>query len=407
MPHIKKWNLSNLLYHEISTFDYGFSYEDDAGNTVVIYDSATFLNKIVYKYTSWSLTVPIFWDTEANDWVVMAPDINSAITILHTVYDAWRDDKGPGYIKLYEALRSKYNPIYNVDVVTGTVSENDHTGTDTYTKRGNDTMRASGSDINAAGGSDVTRDSGRDVDTLSGTDVNRLSGSDVTAESGSDTLRRTGTESTAHTGTDTTTLGGSDTTTIAGKEKLAKTGKEGVKNQVWTFDDAVDPHNASATITEYPPLADADARADIKEYENRSDSTQYGKSETTTHNTNDTVTNNLTDTTTYGKNDTTTYGKTESYQHGRVDTVDYGKATTLQHGKTDTTTYGRQDQTTYNTTDTDIKNLKDKGLMLEIKQGNQGTTMTQQMLQAQVDLTMRDNIIDMMIADFVHSNCII
>lgn len=404
----KKWNLTNILYNETSTFDYGMSYENDDGDTIQIYDSDLFAHKIAYKYTSWCLTSPCFWDTENKEWIDICNTMSDAISLLHSVYDAWREDRLPGYAKLYEALRSKYNPIYNVDVVTGHVEETTNTGTDTLTKRGTDTTKLSGTDTTAASGNDVTRAGGRDVDTKSGTDTTRLSGTDTTRLSGTDSERHTGTVTEGHTGTISTAKNVTkDDISYKGSELDKKAGKETTTDKVWTFDDAAEPHNANASVTEYPPIGSSDARADIHEYSSRVDEHRYNDVITETLNNTDTTTNNTTDATTYGKQDATTYGKTETYQHGAVDTVDYGKTETLQHGKTDTTTYGKQDQTTHNTTDTSTKDLLNRHIELEIKQGNQGTTMTQQMLQAQIDLTARDSIIDMMIADFVHTNCII
>ena len=94
-------------------------------------------------------------------------------------------------------------------------------------------------------------------------------------------------------------------------------------------------------------------------------------------------------------------------QYGKVDTMQYGKVDTLQHGKIDTTQYGKQDQMTYNTTNTDTKDLQDKHIEMQVKQGNFGITSSQQLIQEQFDVTAKDNLIDLIIADFVHSTCIL
>ena len=406
MPRMK-WNLPSLLYNETSEFNYGLSYTDANGDDVEIYSTQDFLDKVVYKYTSWCMSAPHFFDPVSGEMVYLAETIDQALGVFHATYDLWKKDRTPGFAKLYEAMRKDYNPIWNVDGVTGVITEDNHTGTDTLTKRGTDTGRTSGSDSTAASGNDVTRFSGQDVDTLSGTDVTRNAGSDVLAETGTDTTRKTGTITDGHTGTITKAKDGDDTLTIEGKEKHAKAGKEATTEGVWTYDDDTAPKNSKVSTTEYPPLSDSNARADIIEFEDRTDTTEYNSSETQTNNNTDTTTNNLTDAVTYGKTDTTTYGKTESLQHGKVDTFAYGKNETLQHGKVDTTTYGKQDQMTYNTTDTDTKNLKDQHIEMQIRQGNIGVVSTQKMLNEEIDLRSRDALIDYFIADFIHTNCII
>lgn len=438
----KKWQLCNLLYNDNQSpqFDYSVKYTNSAGNTVTLYTTQNFLDKVLYKYTSWSITSPGFFDTETGDFINLAADIDQAINVFHAIYAAWRTDRLPGFAKLYEAMRADYNPLWNVDGVTGTIIEEQHTGTDTNRLTGTDTTNTSGSDRTASSGSDVNTLSGRDVDTLSGSDIDRLSGSDATAQSGTEstnrsgtvTDRHTGTETNAHTGTitdgHTGTIGnvksGTDTTTYSGREISHKTGNEITGEEVATFDSGTTLHPTRKTTTHYPEMQDADARADILEYDHRTDGKIYSETDTQTLNNTDTRTNNNTDTrtdnltdssttnttdaTTFGKTDTTTYGRTDTLSYGKVDTMQYGKVDTLQHGKTDTTTYGKQDQLTHNTTDTNTKDLRDKHMEMQIRQGNIGVTTSQKMLTEEFTLRMQlDSLIDYMIADFIHSNCII
>lgn len=437
---LKKWNLNNLIYNESTTFDYGMSYTNGEGTTVTLFDTATFIHKVAYKYTSWSITSPAFYDTETHQMVNMAETINDAISLLHAIYADWRSDRLSGFVKLYEAMITEYNPIWNVDGVTGTVIEESHTGTDTTRKTGTDTSNLSGSDRTASSGSDVSTLSGRDIDTLSGADTDHLSGSDATSQSGTESTTHTGTITDrhtgtvtdahtgkitdAHTGTISDVKSGSDSTTYAGREISHKTGDEITGEEVATFDSGATLHPTKKTTTHYPDMQDNTARADILEYDHRTDSSSSSENDTQTFNNTDTRTNNNTDTrtnnltdsqtnnntdaTTFGKTDTTTYGRTDTLNYGKIDTIQYGKVDTLQHGKTDTTTYGKQDQLTHNTTDATTKDLKDKHVEMQIRQGNIGLTTSQKMLTEEFELRMKlDNLIDYMIADFIHSNCII
>lgn len=487
---IKKWNLVNLMYNNSDPdVDYGFYYTDENGDEQQLYDSSTFIDKIFYKYTSWCITSPGFFDTENNEWVNLITDIQGAQNMFMAMYRHWQDDKRPAFLKLYEALRGKYNPLWNVDGVTGIITEDTHTGTDTNAKTGDDTSKLSGVDATASSGSDINtlsgRDvdtlsgtdaiasSGRDIDTLSGTDTNRQSGTDTTQLSGEDVVTldgqdvetlggtdtdrltgtdskaHTGTQAVAHTGTVTTVKDITDGTSYDGKEINHKYGDEIVGEETTTYDSGNTFFPTKKITTHYPGEGEQDVtqRADVKEYDHRADSRDYDETSTDTHNNTDTTTFNDTEATTYGKVDTmsygktdttdygkeetteygkeesTTYGKTDAMTYGKVDTtqygktdtttygktdtMSYGKVDTLQHGKTDTTTYGKQDKTTYNSTNTETKDLFDKHLEMQIRQGNIGVTMTQQLINAQIDLTSKDSLIDYMIADFIHTTCVI
>lgn len=373
---MKKWNLTNLLYNmDTSEVDLSFNTTLEDGTEITLYDGQQFVNKVVYKYTSWCMGSPGFFDTEGKTWIDVCDDIEKAIQMFIDMYTLWQNDKRNGFTKLYEALVSKYNPIWNVDGVTGTIYEDEHTGTDTNAKTGDDTSKLSGTDATASSGSDINTLSGRDVDTLSGTDTNRLSGTDSTLHSGTITNAKNVTK---------------DDTTRTGSKTLQKVGPETTSHGVFTFDD--DSGAKPSTVDELRyGIGNGDPRTDTETYNSVKDSHLYTDSNTQT--------NNNTDATTFGKQDATTYGK--------IDTMQYGKVDTLQHGKTDTTTYGKQDKMTYNSTNTETRDLYDKHIEMQIRQGNIGVTKTQELIESQIDLTARDSLIDYMIADFIHTNCIL
>lgn len=486
----RKWNLTNLLFNlNDDNIDLGFHTTLEDGTEIQLYDTAQFINKIAYKYTSWCMSSPCFYDTESEEWVNLCDNITKAINMFLTTYQLWQDDKRNGFTKLYEALVSKYNPIWNVDGVTGTIYEDEHTGTDVNAKTGDDTSKLSGTDATASSGSDINTQSGRDVDTLSGSDSTALSGKDIDTLSGTDTNRQSGTDTNKQSGSDVTTLDGQDVETLGGtdtnkqtgtdstahtgtqavghsgtvqtvkditdgtsydgKEINHKYGDEIVGEETTTYDSGNTFFPTKKITTHYPGENEQDVtqRADVKEFDHRADSRDYDETSTDTFNNTDTTTFNDTEATTYGKTDamsygktdttaygkeetteygkeeSTTYGKTDAMNYGKVDTMQYGKTEattygktdtmsygkvdTLQHGKTDTTTYGRQDKMTYNNTNTETRNLFDKHIEMVVRQGNIGVTKTQELIESQIDLTARDSLIDYMIADFVHNNCIL
>lgn len=234
------------------------------------------------------------------------------------------------YDRIYGVINEEYNPLWNVDGVTGTISQDTHTGTDTMNRTGTDTSRLSGSDVDRLTGSDTTAQSGRDIDTLGGSDNVQASGTDTsTAEISKDDTTRTGSQTAAKTGTDTHDHG------------------------VFTFDD---------TVNSKPSSIDSDS---------------FGSSETTTY-------NNVKDAHTAESESSTQYGRRDTTTYGRTDTMQYGKTDTTTYGKTDTMTYGKQDEMQYNSQNQETKDLLDEHIDLVIRQGNIGVTMSQQLLDAEL-----------------------
>lgn len=224
--------------------------------------------------------------------------------------------KRPVFDRMYDVLTKEYNPIWNVDGVTGTIWQDEHTGTD------------------------ITTHTGTDTNVTSGSDVNRLSGSDAVIQSGTDSKQSSGADSVAdHITKDDTTRTGSVSGVTGGTDINS--------HGVFTFDDT----------SESKPSA--------------IDSTEYGKTDTTTYNT-------LKDAHQLDESTTTTYGK--------IDAMTYGKRDTTNYGKVDTTTFGKQDQMTHNTSDNNVINRSDKHIEMVIRQGNQGVTMTQAMIQSEMEV---------------------
>ena len=237
---------------------------------------------------------------EDNDDITYHNIIKSFVINLQT--------KARQYERLYNAAMADYNPLWNVDGVTGVITQDTHTGTDTVAKSGSDTSTLSG----------------RDVDTLSGSDVSTLSGSDEVTE----TLDVT-------TDIDIT----KDDTTRTGNETIAKTGTDTSTVGVTTFDD-----------TEH--------------FKNKEQSgTLYGSTDTHTY-------NNVKD----------------SHELDQQNVVDSDKGVTTEYGKVDTMAYGKVDTMGYNSQTQDTKNLTDKHVEMQIRQGNIGVTKSSELLMDTLDL---------------------
>lgn len=186
--------------------------------------------------------------------------------------------------RLYVGYMSDFNPLWNVDGVTGTISEDKHTGTDTARKTGSDTNKSSGTDTTRLSGSDSVAQSGTNVDQLSGTDS-------IEYNILKDDTTRTGSQTNSSDGTDTNSHG------------------------VFTFDDTSSAKPSAIDSTEY-------GKIDTIAFNSVKDAHELASENETTYGKRDEMTFGKTDTTTYGKQDATTYGKQDqtTYNNTLTDT---------------------------------------------------------------------------------------
>lgn len=262
---MKKWNINALLHNDTSSFRYEFNimYE---GAQQTLFSDQQFRKELLYKYTSFCVTSPAFYDPATDSYIELATDIPAAVSMLEQLFSQWVQDRQHAFTKMYAALLAEYNPLWNVDGVEGLITKTTRTGTDTVAHTGKDTTQASGND--------TLSHTGTDTDTLSGTDT---TDHDITT----DQNVRTGSEALARTGNDTDT------------------------DQVATFDSGGN-------------LAPE-----------RSKRTDYLSTDTTTFNSvTDSHTLDSTDATTYGKVDTLVHGHIETTAHGKKDETTYNSTNT-------------------------------------------------------------------------------
>lgn len=262
---MKKWNLPSMLFNDDSEFEYKFEIEYE-GNQVTLFSDSDFKNECLYRYTSFCMPSPAFFDQGTEQYVEVVPDLPAAIGMLQDRFTQWKKDREHAFEKMYAALLAKYNPLWNVDGVEGLVSKDSHTGSASNTHSGKDTLQASGNDTISH----------------SGTDTDRLSGADTVEH-------------------DIT----KDETIRTGNEELKKTGHDDVDGAVATFDSSGD----------YKPST--------------SEVTTYGSTDTTTYNSvKDAHTLDGQDKTTYGKVDSFTHGHVETTAHGKKDETIYNSTNT-------------------------------------------------------------------------------
>lgn len=185
---MKTYNITHLLMSDTSTFSYAFPITKEDGTTAILFTADEFKTIIKNQYTSFSLLSPGYYDPDNEQWVDIIPDTAAAITELHNLFQLWVKDRSPAISKLWEALRMKYNPIWNVDGVTGTIHQETHTGTDTDKKTGDVTNTGTSTTKNE--GKTTTTDRGKTTTTNSGKSSNTKSGNETNEPTGQDVLTK-------------------------------------------------------------------------------------------------------------------------------------------------------------------------------------------------------------------------
>lgn len=247
------------------------------------------------------------------------------------------------YGRMFEAFMADYNPLWNVDGVTGTVRESKHTGTDTDVHSGTDEL--------------VIDDSDTNVKTGAITDEHR----------GTVTNGKAGTETTAFQGTESDTHSGGKTTVRSGSEEVEASGDDTTTNKNTTFDSGTF-RDVNKAVTDY-------GKVDTKTYNDVTDTETYNQD---THNK-----------TFAGRQDQLTYNTTDTQTLNNTDTQRYNDITDQRD--TDGT-----HTTTYDSTLQKTLNLKDQDLEMVIRQGNIGVTKSSELLLD--TLALYDNEL----MDFVH-----
>ena len=183
------------------------------------------------------------------------------ITSINNILRSWvilLKSKAHNYERLYNLYMQDYNPLWNVDGVTGTVAQDDHTGTDTRKK------------------------------------------------TGADTLRQTGTDTRAATGTDSTDILTSDDLIKSGNETMQASGDDTNVKQVTTFDSGDNWVNSEKDTVH-------NGKLDTHTYNNVTDARDISTSHDTTYGRTDTNTKNLTDTQEYNSTDQNTKNLTDKH----------------------------------------------------------------------------------------------
>lgn len=183
-------------------------------------------------------------------------------------------------------------------------------------------------------------------ETHSGNDVNRLSGQDVQATTGSDTITNNGEE--------TNTQSGNDTTNGIRRNSQTHSGTDSTTNSVTTYDSStLQTHDKSDTLHGHEIV------------DNETDSNSIA------------------------------YGKIEEKEATNTETMTHGKTDTLTHGRTETITHG--EQITH-----DNETVRESHIS-----GNIGVTTSQQMIEQEIEISAKLNVMQMIVESFKNRFCIL
>lgn len=114
-------------------------------------------------------------------------------------------------------------------------------------------------------------------DTLSGSDVLRMAGGNQETHSGTDTETHSGTDTETHSGTDTETHSGTDTTTNSISAENSSGWSNDTKSDMGHGESVGTLHGHTIQDAHGHQIQDAHGHVITDQYQNRSDTTEYGK----------------------------------------------------------------------------------------------------------------------------------
>ena len=212
----------------------------------------------------------------------------------------------------------------------------------------------------------------------SGNDTRRMVIDQTEANRGIDTVANSGTDTTAHSGKDTTQLSGSDGSHTVidadevhtGTDTTTNTGSDVTTNQIAGFD--------SNTLVDHDKSTLAHGHGT---------SLLHGESVATDTTEDITIT--------HGKKEELTHGHTEQLTHGHTETTTHGHAIDTDADNTETTTHG-------------LKIEDDGDVTTESHiHGNIGVTTSQMMLESELNLIPKLNVINYITESFKKRFCLL
>lgn len=293
--------------------------------------------------------------------------------------------------RIYDALTAEYNPIENTDKYSEHSEK--HKGSDSVEKSGSEVNSKSGSDINNR----VIQTKDKDILTIDKLSVNVKSGVETTVSDINSDNIKSGTEKTDSTVTYNTT---------------DKNTKSGSQNNEHSYTNLSTEHSEK-------PFNDTDnyigVSKDVKNgseiekttYTNMSDTnTKTGTEKTESSTSFGTGDNSRKDSTTEKNTTTVTYGSADNERKDIIkDTSTETTDKTNDVNDKNTTTYDSQDTLTFNSR-TDTTNYNSDIEYVEHTHGNIGVTTNQQMINAELELRLNNQMLNLIIDEFASEICV-
>lgn len=143
---MKKYNILDILYNEPERtppyIDFDITVTDDDGNSIQLISDSTFKDFLRGYYFSFMFLTPSYFDTVQNREIELIPTVSDAGRYLGYRFNQWKADRQHGFLRLYEALMAKYNPIHNYDKTIHSTMEYDGKEKNEFTKSGTETSQA-------------------------------------------------------------------------------------------------------------------------------------------------------------------------------------------------------------------------------------------------------------------------
>lgn len=278
--------------------------------------------------------------------------------MMKTVIGLWSALELPVWQRIYNASKLEYNPIENynrteIETLTHAGTE-EHSGTDTTSSSGTDSKTGSTSNNETASGTESTNKN------ISGTETN--TGTDTTTYRDSKTTENTGTDTTSYSDNKTTTNSGTDTTTNSVTSYDS--------NSLYVHDTSALQHGHSTT-----------------ENTTGSNNLSHGLKTTETISGNNTLE--------HGKNVATAETETDSTTRQQTINNSGSNSESGSFDKTDSLTHGEAIER--NATDTKESHIS----------GNIGVTTSQQMLEQELEISVKLNVMKIITESFKNRFCIL
>lgn len=169
---MKKFPIMSILLRD-ENYDFTIQAKEPGDELMTtIVTSEQFKTKLKQKYYDFNFITGSFDDPELGT-VEFANNITQAVELFNKAFNVWRDDRKQGLLKLLNALRSKYDPIWNVDgtetetiirdLDTTNLGQKQNTGTQTNTDTGTETKANTGTSANAKTGTEGIQGTGNDT----------------------------------------------------------------------------------------------------------------------------------------------------------------------------------------------------------------------------------------------------